>query len=116
MRRYELLSILNSEITEEELDNMVEKITQGIKKEGVEIFGVDKWGKRRLAYEIKKSKKGFYFLVQFSCEQQTLREIEKSLKFIDGIERFMIVVLSEKANLSVVPETYSSDNREEAVL
>jgi small subunit ribosomal protein S6 len=107
MRKYELLIILNSEITEEELDNMIEKITQGIKKEGVEIIGVDKWGKRRLAYEIKK---------QFSCELQALREIEKGLKFIDGIERFMIVVLSDKADLSVSSGPYSSENREEAVL
>ena len=116
MRKYELLTILNAEISEEDIDNMIEKIKQAIKKEGVEIIGVDKWGKRRLAYEIKKSKKGFYLLIQFSCEQHDLREIDKGLRFIDGIERFMIVVLSEKASLSAASGAYSSENREEAVL
>jgi len=100
MRKYELLIILNAEIAEEELDNLIERITQNINKEGIEISGIEKWGKRRLAYEIRKSKKGFYLLVQFSCEPQAVREIEKGLKFIDGIERFMTVVLSDNIDLS----------------
>ena len=115
MRKYELLIILNAEIAEEELDNLIERITQSINKEGIEISGIEKWGKRRLAYEIRKSKKGFYLLVQFSCEPQAVREIEKGLKFIDGIERFMTVVLSDNIDLSA-SRAYSSENREEAVL
>lgn len=115
MRKYELLIILNGEIVEEELDSLIEKITQNIKKDGVEVKGIDKWGKRRLAYEVKKSKRGFYLLVQFSCEPQSIKEIEKSLKFVDGIERFMTVVLSDKVDLSA-SGTNPSENREEAVL
>jgi len=114
MRKYELLIILNPDISEEDLENMVEKITQSIKKEGGEIGGVDKWGKRRLAYEIKRSKKGFYLLVQFSCEPQRIKEIERGLKFVEGIERFMTIALSEKMDLAL-SRSYSAENKEEAV-
>lgn len=115
MRRYELLVILNAEISEEDLENVIERITQVIKKEGGEVSGVDKWGKRRLAYEIKKTKKGFYLLVQFTGESRLVKEIERSLKFMEGIIRYMTVALSEKIDLSL-SRSYSAENREEAVL
>ena len=115
MRRYELLVILNADISEEDLDNLIERITKGIKKEGGDIYGVDKWGKRRLAYEIKKTKKGFYLLIQFTCKPEAVKEIERGLKFIDGIERFMTIVLSDKVDLSV-SRSYFSEDKEEALL
>ena len=115
MRKYELLTILNADLSEEDLESMTEKITQCIKKEGGDTGGVDKWGKRRLAYEIKKTKKGFYLLIQFSCEPHVIKEIEKGLKFVDGIVRFMTLAVSDKVDSSV-SKSYSSENREEAIL
>ncbi|MGA1842935.1 MAG: 30S ribosomal protein S6 [bacterium] len=115
MRRYELLVILNAEISEEDLEKVVDRITQVIKKEGGEVSGVDKWGKRRLAYEIKKTKKGFYLLVQFAGEARLLKEIERNLRFMEGIIRYMTVALSEKVDPSL-SRSYSAENREEAVL
>jgi len=114
MRKYELLTIINADLSDEEIENMGEKISQGIKKEGGDVVGLDKWGKRRLAYEIKKAKRGFYLLHQFSCEPQAIREIEKGLKFIDGVERFMTLVLPEKGDFSL-SKSYSAENREEAI-
>ena len=113
MRKYELLIILNPDISEEGLETMIEKITQNIKKEGGEVSGVDKWGKRRLAYEVKRSKKGFYLLVQFSCEPDRVKEIERGLKFVEGIERFMTIVFSEKLDLAL-SRSYSAESKEEA--
>ncbi|MGA1796406.1 MAG: 30S ribosomal protein S6 [bacterium] len=115
MRRYELLVILNAEISEEDLEKVVDRITQVIKKEGGEVSGVDKWGKRRLAYEIKKTKKGFYLLVQFSGETRLLKEIERNLRFMEGIIRYMTIALSEKLDPSL-SRSYSAENREEVVL
>ena len=114
MRKYELLTIINADLSDEEIENMGEKISQVIKKEGGEVAGIDKWGKRRLAYEVKKAKRGFYLLHQFSCEPQAIKEIEKGLKFIDGIERFMTLALSEKGDFSL-SKSYSAENREEAI-
>lgn len=110
-RNYELLTILDSEIPDEDIDNYIEKIKGMIIKEGGEVNDVNKWGKRRLAYEINKAKKGFYLLLQFSCKPQKVREIEMDLKFVDGLERFMTVVVSDKvassaqeANLKQIEE------------
>lgn len=97
MRSYELLIILDSEIPEEEIDNHIDRLKDLITKKGCEIKDTNKWGKRRLAYEIKKSKKGFYLLLEFAAEPQVISELERDLKFVDGIERFMTVVRSDKA-------------------
>ena len=84
------------EIPDEELEKKIEKIKEIIAREGGEVKGTNIWGKRRLAYEIKKSKKGFYLLIQLTCEPHIVKEIEHGIKFIDGIQRFMTVVASGK--------------------
>ena len=113
MRSYELLIIMDSEIPEEEIDNHIDRLKDLITKKGCEIKDTNKWGKRRLAYEIKKAKKGFYLLLQFSAEPEAISELERDLKFVDGVERFMTVFLSDK---EIAPNTAKElDIAEEAV-
>ncbi|MBN2372799.1 30S ribosomal protein S6 [bacterium] len=93
---YELLCILNSEIPDEDIETYIDKIKGIIVKEGGEVTNINKWGKRRLAYDIHKYKKGFYLLLQFLCDPQNVKEIGMDLKFVDNLERFMTVAISDK--------------------
>lgn len=113
MRSYEFLGILNSEIPEEEIDSTTEKIKEIITKQGGEVKNIKKWGKRRLAFEVKKTKKGFYVLLRFVCEPKAMKEINRDMKFVEGIQRYMIVVLAEGANISEFESDF--EQREEAV-
>lgn len=88
---YELLVILNYEISEEEIETKAAMIKQIIDKRGGEVTEVNKWGKRRLAYDIKKTKKGYYLLIYFMVEADLVIEIDQDLKFVEGINRFLIV-------------------------
>ena len=114
MRNYELLTIINSEISDEDIEDKIEKIKQLITKEGGEIKDLNKWGKRRLAYEVNKAKKGFYLLIQFSLNPQLVKEVERDLKYVDGIERFMTVSISE--GMASTDLRSDDDRKEEAVL
>lgn len=91
MRNYELVFIIRPDLEEEAYEAMIEKFTGLIQSEGGEIVKVDKWGKRRLAYEIQKLREGYYVIVYFKGEAAVANELERVLKITDSIIRQMII-------------------------
>lgn len=91
MRNYELMYIIKPELDEEKLTGVVEKFTNLINGNGGEVVTTDKWGKRRLAYEIKDYREGVYILVNFKGEAGTAQELDRVMKITDDILRFMII-------------------------
>ena len=86
MRDYELLYIIKPEVAEEAIDGIVEKFNEVLVKEGATVAEVDKWGKRKLAYEIdKKYREGYYVLVKFNGQSAAVDECERLLKIDDNI-------------------------------
>lgn len=91
MRPYELLFIVRPDLDEEQTDAVINKFTTLIEKGGGEIVKVDKWGKRKLAYEIdKKWRDGFYALMLFNGEPTVASEVERVMKISDEIIRQLI--------------------------
>lgn len=96
MRQYELLFIVKPDVDEEQLEAVIGKYTALIEKEGGEIIKVDKWGKRKFAYEIdKKWRDGFYTLVQFNGEPAVASEVDRVMKISDEIIRHIITRIGE---------------------
>jgi small subunit ribosomal protein S6 len=96
MRPYEVLFIVRPDLDEEQTEAVINKFTDLIEKEGGEIVKVDKWGKRKFAYEIdKKWKDGFYTLVNFNSEPAVASELERVMKISDEIIRQMITRIGE---------------------
>ncbi len=96
MRDYELLYIIKPEIEEDAIDAIVEKFNDILVKEGATVAKVDKWGKRRLAYEIdKKYREGYYVLVSFNGPAAAVDECERLLKIDDNILRQMTTKVGE---------------------
>lgn len=96
MRPYELLYIVKPDVDEEQLEAVTGRFTALIEKEGGEIVKMDKWGKRKLAYEIdKKWREGFYILVHFNGEPAVASELDRVMKISDDIIRHLITKIEE---------------------
>jgi small subunit ribosomal protein S6 len=85
MRVYEMMLV-----TEKEEEQLLEKVKQLLEREGVESVQMQSWGRRELAYPIKKRKEGFYYLLSFDAAPSLIIRIREALKFEEGILRFMI--------------------------
>lgn len=83
--------IIKPDVEEEKLTALVEKFKALVEEKGAEVSKVDKWGKRRLAYEIDKIKEGIYVLMQFKAEPAASAELDRVMKINDDIVRHMIV-------------------------
>ncbi len=91
MRNYELMYIIRPDLDEEQLAAVIEKFTNLINNNGGEVVTADKWGKRRLAYEINDYREGIYILVNFKGQAETAQELDRVMKITDEILRFMII-------------------------
>ncbi len=96
MRSYELVMILRPNLEEEANEALITKFTDIIQKNGGELVKVDKWGKRRLAYEIKKLNEGYYVVVDFKSEPDVAGELERVLKINDDVVRHIVVRKGEQ--------------------
>ena len=94
MKDYELTVVFSPEVLEENFAGEVEKVTQLIVQKGGTITGeVNRWGKKRLAYPIKRFREGNYVLAQFKVDPQQTRDIERSLQTSEVVLRHLLVKL-----------------------
>ena len=91
MVKYEGVFIIKPNMEEEEYKAQIERITGIIENYNGEIDKVDEWGQRRLAYEIKKNKEGYYTIINFQAETDLVNELDRTSKINESIIRHMIV-------------------------
>jgi len=91
VRDYEVMYILQPDLDEEKVTAAIEKYSSLIQANGGTVINVDKWGKRRLAYELKGQREGNYVLVQFSGEPAVSSELDRVMKIADDVLRHLIV-------------------------
>ncbi|MCE5211255.1 MAG: 30S ribosomal protein S6 [Deltaproteobacteria bacterium] len=91
MQRYEVVAIVLADLNEEDITALIERIQTIITDRKGVIAKVDKWGKRHLAYEIKKQRDGYYFLIDFAGDGSIVSEIERNYKIDDRVLKFMTV-------------------------
>ncbi|MCX7795936.1 MAG: 30S ribosomal protein S6 [bacterium] len=91
MRDYELMCILNPDLEESRIEEILNRLQDIVKNNGGEVQGVDKWGKRRLAYPIKKFRDGYYVVMNFKGNNELLKELDRVAKIIEENLRHMIV-------------------------
>ena len=91
MRTYELLFIVDNDLTDEQKDATIEKVKSLVEKEGGTVSTVDKWGTRKLAYQINYKSEGYYCLMVFDCGVAAPAALDAVLNITDGVVRHMIV-------------------------
>lgn len=99
-RMYEVMFILEPTIEEEDVDKIVGQLSQGIVDKGGEIAKIDKWGRRQLAYEIKKGSRkfrdGYYVLLHLNGTGREIAETERRLRVLDPVIRYLTVRVDEE--------------------
>jgi small subunit ribosomal protein S6 len=87
MRQYELMVILDPETEERTVGTTMERFLAVVTKDGGTVDNVDIWGRRRLAYDIKKKSEGIYTVVNFTAEPATAQELDRQLNLNESIMR-----------------------------
>jgi small subunit ribosomal protein S6 len=91
MRAYELMVIIDPEVEERTVEPQLEKFLNVIRTDGGTVDKVDIWGRRRLAYDIKKKSEGIYAVVNFTATPATAAELDRQLGLNETILRTKII-------------------------
>ena len=91
MRKYEIMVIVDAEADEETVGRVVERIKGILSEHQGEVGAIDRWGKRKLAFEIERKSEGQYIVVPFQAEPSALAELDRVLSLADEVVRFKIV-------------------------
>lgn len=87
MRQYELMVILDPEIDDRQVGSTMEKFLGVVKTDGGTVDNIDVWGRRRLAYPIKKKDEGSYVVTLFTSEPATAKELDRQLGLSELVMR-----------------------------
>lgn len=96
MREYEAMLILPAEADEALVGTAVGRIERLVADDGGQIRNIDRWGRRRFAYEVLRQHEGYYVIVRFSATPDVQPELDRTLNLADEVIRHKIVVLPEK--------------------
>ncbi len=97
MRPYEVMIILDPTLEEAALREQVDRSTDIIRSAGGSPGRVDRWGKRRLAYEIRRHREGSYVVLEAQAEPAHMADLDRALTLTDGVLRHKVIHLPEKA-------------------
>ena len=97
MRDYELTIITHPALEETALKDIVDRIQGWVTGAGGKIVKVDVWGKRQLAYPIRKQIEGLYVFFQLQMSPTFGAELERNLRFLEPIMRFLMVAVESEA-------------------
>ncbi len=95
MNTYELTVILRPQLTEEERDKVLSKVEELVTASLGEIKSRDMWGRRELAYPIKKFTEGVYVLFKFALPPSATKDIDYKIKINDDIIRHLLVKIED---------------------
>ena len=93
MRNYEVALIAHPDLNEEALAGLIDRVKGWITSSGGVVGEIDLWGRRRLAYAIKRQTEGQYVFVPAQLPADATRELERNLRLTEQIMRFMITLV-----------------------
>lgn len=96
MRTYEALYIVSPELDDSAIQTVVADVAGLITNSGGTIVRSDVWGKRKLAYTIKKHVEGVYVVIRFEANPESIKRLEQQLRLMDSIIRFLVLYLDEQ--------------------
>ena len=98
MNHYETIYIVNPTLDDDSLKEAIDKFSDLIKKLKGSIVKVNEWGKRKLAYEVKRFDKGYYVVLVFCALPKMVTELERNLKLDDRILKYITVKIDENVD------------------
>lgn len=96
-RVYESAVLINAALDDEAIKNLIGRIKETITSNGGEILEVEDWGRKRLAYQVKKSKIGYYTIFRFNSHPDLVSKLERYYQLDETILRYLTITLSREA-------------------
>ena len=90
MNKYESVVIINPKLEEESIKALIAKFSDLINKDG-KVESVDELGLKKLAYEIKKNKEGYYIVLHFEANPELIAELERVYRITDEVIKFIVI-------------------------
>ena len=94
---YESAVLINAALDDEAIKNLIGRIKETISTNGGEILEVEDWGRKRLAYQVKKSKIGYYAIFRFNSPPDLIPKLERYYQLDETILRYLTITLSKEA-------------------
>ncbi|MBC18127.1 30S ribosomal protein S6 [Pseudodesulfovibrio profundus] len=94
VNNYETLVLLSPELAEENRKEILDNLTSIVEREGGKMVETDDWGMRLLAYPVQKQTRGYYVRLVYDAPGALVAELERNIRFTDGIFKFMTVKLA----------------------
>lgn len=116
MRAYETVFIVDPDIPDEDVDQITERFARIVDDFSGKVAKVEKWGRRKLAYRVKKRTKGNYILLVFLGDHKLTTELERILKLDDRILKYLTVRVDKHAEIDLVKEKEAEEQTEEEEL
>ena len=107
MAFYESVVIARPELTETQIDNIINDLSDIITKDGGKVVKKEQWGLRSFAYKINKNKKGHYFMLNLESAPTTIFEYERQMRINEDIIRFLTIKIDK---IDEHPSILSNDN------
>ena len=104
MYPYETLLILDPRLNEEEVAALLTKVQETLKTLGGEIGKAESWGKRRLAYDMRKQREGTYAVLESKAEPGTIKEFERQLKLNEQVLRYFTTRVPAPKRVRTAPK------------
>jgi small subunit ribosomal protein S6 len=95
--------ILPADADEALVTTAVERITKAISPSGGEVTKLDRWGRKRFAFELARQTEGYYVVVRFTAEPETQQELDRALNLADEVIRHKVMVLPDTAKAAASP-------------
>ncbi|RLB19701.1 MAG: 30S ribosomal protein S6 [Deltaproteobacteria bacterium] len=114
MRFYETLYLLSPELSHDDYKAVLEKFNGIIEKNGGVVIRVDEWGKKDLAYRVRKFDKGFYVLLQFCGPPGITALLERDLRLDDRVMKYQTIKLKDKADPEQLKKEFGTQEEVES--
>jgi len=96
-RVYESAVLINAALDDETIKNIIVRVKETITTNGGEILEIEDWGRKRLAYQVKKSKIGYYTIFRFNSTPDLVPKLERYYQLDESILRYLTITLSKDA-------------------
>ena len=109
MAFYESVVITRPELTESQVESLINELTSIISTENGKVHSTESWGLRNLAYKINKNKKGHYFLINIDCNPSAISEYERQMRINEDIIRFLTIKIDHISDKPSILNINSQD-------
>ncbi|MBW1808216.1 MAG: 30S ribosomal protein S6 [Deltaproteobacteria bacterium] len=116
LREYETIYILRSDLSDSEGTEVNQKLATVLDKQGAKILKQSSWGKKKLAYEIKKQPKGVFHIMQFLSQPGAVLEFERNLKILEPVLKFQTIRVATNVDVDKRLAEQEAANKAQAII